>query len=171
MVPAPQSRATSSVSLSIHATVCLDRGSTNPPATNLPVFRLNSRSVCGILATGGERNQAQLVTRIEAVESLLDPFLIVLFGQRVVVQHRSPMRLRSEVVGERGAPQNTSHMLGVLPGVVDISSVQRGDGQPVRGLQHLERSRLQVQRNADQLSSTLAERSFSAFTQARARSP
>src|SRR6516225_4712025 len=35
-------------------------------------------------------------------------------------------------------------MIGVLPGIVDIVSVNRGDGEPVRRLQHLEGGRLQL---------------------------
>src|SRR5271155_3439681 len=52
----------------------------------------------GIFTSRGERDEAQLISRIETPEALLNPSFVVLFSQRIVVQYGLPMRLRSQIV-------------------------------------------------------------------------
>src|SRR5215831_21309495 len=69
----------------------------------LPCLQVELAHGDRILTSGPEPNEAELVFRVEAGSSLLDPFLVILFPQRVVVQQRLPVRPRGEVVGEGSA--------------------------------------------------------------------
>src|SRR5271156_6705163 len=86
----------------------------------------------GVFASRGESNQAIPVSRIQADQAFLHPFLVVLFPQSVVVQHGVPVWLRRQVVSERGPAQNTLHVLRILPGVVNLTLAELWRWQPVR---------------------------------------
>ena len=56
----------------------------------------------GVFAAGGERDHAEAVAGIEAVEALGDPLDVVLLAECVVVDDGLPGGVGGEVVGERG---------------------------------------------------------------------
>jgi hypothetical protein len=67
------------------------------------------------------------------------PLLLVLFRERIVVNHCLPVGLGSQIIGQSGAAQDATHMLRILPCVVDHSFSQHGNRQMVGRLIHLER--------------------------------
>ena len=112
MVPGPQSRATSRVSLSFQLTFCLLCGRMKPSGTNLPVLRSNSRDGVGVFAAGGEVDHAVLVAGVEAVDALGRPSCcVVLFAERVEVDDGLPVWVGGEVVGERGLAVDAADVL------------------------------------------------------------
>ena len=92
----------------------------------------------GVFAAGGEGDEAEPVAGVEAVEALLDPLLVVLLGEGVVVDDGVPVGLVGEVAVERGAAEDAANVLGVLPGVVDVADAELGGGKTSGGLEDLE---------------------------------
>lgn len=85
-----------------------------------------------VFASRGKPDHAEAVARIQAAKALCDPFDVVGFGERVVVEHGLPMRLRSEIVGQRCLAQDADDVLRILPLVVDHAHTEVGLGQPIR---------------------------------------
>ena len=81
----------------------------------------------GVFAAGRERYQAADVAGVEAVQAVGDPLLLVLFGERVVVEDGLPVRVGAQIAGQTSAAQDAAYVLGVLPGVVDCSCFQYGN--------------------------------------------
>ncbi len=92
----------------------------------------------GVFAAGGEGDEAEAVAGVEAAEAVLDPALLVGFGESVVVDDGVPVGIGGEVVGERGAAEDAADVVGVLPGVVDEVSMEVGEWEAVGGFEDLE---------------------------------
>ncbi len=92
----------------------------------------------GVFAAGGEGDEAEAVSGVEAVEAFLDPLLVVLFGEGVVVDDGVPVGVFGEVAFEGGAAEDAADVLGVLPGVVDFADAELGAGQAGGGFEDLE---------------------------------
>ena len=127
MVPGPQLRATRRVSLSTQVASCLELGEDEAVLDELAGFQVELAERVGVFAAGGEGDEAEAIAGVEAVEALLDPLLVVLCGEGVVVDDGVPVGLRLEVAVERGAAENAANVLGVLPGVVDFADAELRD--------------------------------------------
>ena len=92
----------------------------------------------GVFAAGGELDEAEAVAGVDAVEALLNPFFVVLFGEGVVVDDGLPVRFVGEVAGEGGFAEDAADVLGVLPGVVDFADAEVWAGQPGGRFEDLE---------------------------------
>ena len=101
-------------------------------------FEIELAEGVGVFAAGGEGDEAEAVAGVEAVEALLDPLLVVLRGECVVVDDGVPVGLIVEVAVERGAAENAANVLGVLPGVVDLADAELRAGKARGGLEDLE---------------------------------
>src|ERR1700675_1759333 len=80
---------------------------------------------------------------MQALYVLGHPTLLVLLGERIVVEHCLPLRVSSQVIAERGPAQYPSDMLGVLPEVVNGAAAKIRPRQADRRFAHLERLLLQ----------------------------
>ena len=92
----------------------------------------------GVFAAGGEGDEAETVARVEAVEAFLDPLLVVLSGEGVVVDDGVPVGILGEIAFERGAAKDAANVLGVLPGVVDFADAEVGRGKAGGGFEDFE---------------------------------
>ena len=92
----------------------------------------------GVFTAGGENDEAEAVTGVDAVEAVRDPLLVVLDCERVVVDDGVPVGLVGDVAFERGAAEDAADVLGVLPGVVDGADAEARTGQAGRGFEYFE---------------------------------
>ena len=69
---------------------------------------------------------------------MLDPALLVGFGEGVVVDDGVPGRIGGEVVGECGTAEDAADVVGILPGVVDEAFTEVREWKAVGGFEDLE---------------------------------
>ena len=91
MVPAPQSRATRSASWFSQADVLFGVWQHKAMLDELAGFEIEFAQGFGVFTAGGERDQAEDVAGVEAVQTVGHPLLLVLFGERVVVEDGLPV--------------------------------------------------------------------------------
>ena len=94
-----------------------------------------------VFASGRQLHHAQLLRRLQASQLVRHPALLVLFGQRIVVEDRLPPGLRGQVARQRGAAQNAALVIGVPPGVVHQAVAKLRRRQSFRRIENFERVR------------------------------
>jgi hypothetical protein len=94
----------------------------------------------GVFAARRKAYEAEAITWIEAVETLVDPLLVVLFGKGVVVNNGVPVGVVGEIAFEGGAAEDAANVICVLPGVVDGADAKLGGRQASGRLKDFESS-------------------------------